>query len=87
MAIRGGNWNNASSTGLAALNLNDHRSNSNSNIGFRLALIYCLMQTAYIAACSCIFKRSIIPSYFGKYIVVLFRLVSSCWTSTRGPYA
>lgn len=36
--LRGGNWNNGSNAGLAALNLNNTRSNSNSNIGFRPAL-------------------------------------------------
>ncbi|HIF9400268.1 TPA: reverse transcriptase domain-containing protein [Photobacterium damselae] len=36
--IRGGNWNNGSNAGLAALNLNNPRSNANSNIGFRPAL-------------------------------------------------
>lgn len=36
--LRGGNWNNGSNAGLAALNLNNDRSNSNTNIGFRPAL-------------------------------------------------
>lgn len=36
--LRGGNWNNTSNAGLAALNLNNTRSNSNTNIGFRPAL-------------------------------------------------
>lgn len=36
--IAGGNWNNGSNAGLSALNLNNSRSNSNSNIGFRPAL-------------------------------------------------
>lgn len=38
--IRGGNWNNGVNAGLGALNLNNSRSNSNSNIGFRPALDY-----------------------------------------------
>ena len=38
LPIRGGNWNNGSNAGLAALNLNNARSNSNTNIGFRPAL-------------------------------------------------
>jgi len=33
----GGNWNNAGNAGVFALNLNNDRSNANSNIGFRLA--------------------------------------------------
>jgi len=36
--ICGGNRNNGSNAGLAALNLNNVRSNTNSNIGFRPAL-------------------------------------------------
>jgi len=36
--IRSGNWNNGSTAGLGALNLNNVRSNSNSNIGSRSAL-------------------------------------------------
>lgn len=37
LPIRGGNWNNGSNAGPATLNLNNPRSNSNSNIGFRSA--------------------------------------------------
>lgn len=33
--IAGGNWNNASDAGVWALNLNNSRSNSNTNVGFR----------------------------------------------------
>lgn len=35
VAYRGGNWNNGTNAGLAALNLNNARSNTNTNIGFR----------------------------------------------------
>ena len=38
LPYRGGNWNNGSNAGLAALNCNNSRVNTNSNIGFRLAL-------------------------------------------------
>ncbi len=38
LPLRGGNWNNGSNAGLAALNLNNARSNVSSNIGFRPAL-------------------------------------------------
>ena len=37
--LRSGNWNNAGNCGLAALNLNNVRSNVNSNVGLRLALV------------------------------------------------
>ena len=37
LPIRGGNWNNGSRAGVFALNLNNDRSNSNTNIGFRPA--------------------------------------------------
>ena len=33
--ISGGNWNNSSNAGVWALNLNNSRTNSNNNIGFR----------------------------------------------------
>ncbi len=35
LPIRGGNWNNGANAGLFALNLNNERSNVNTNIGFR----------------------------------------------------
>ena len=35
MPYRGGNWNNAASAGAFALNCNNARSNSNTNIGAR----------------------------------------------------
>ena len=35
--IRGGNWNNSSNTGVLTLNLNNTPTNTNSNIGFRVA--------------------------------------------------
>jgi RNA-directed DNA polymerase len=38
MALRGGNWNNGADAGVFALNLNNLRSNTNTNIGFRPAL-------------------------------------------------
>jgi hypothetical protein len=37
LPIRGGNWNNGSRAGVFALNLNNARSNANTNIGFRPA--------------------------------------------------
>ena len=33
--ISGGNWNNSSNAGVWAFNLNNNRTNSNNNIGFR----------------------------------------------------
>ena len=33
--ISGGNWNNSSTAGVWLLNLNNGRSNSNNNVGFR----------------------------------------------------
>jgi hypothetical protein len=35
--ISGGNWNNGSKAGVWTLNLNNNRTNSNNNIGFRAA--------------------------------------------------
>lgn len=37
LPIRGGNWNNGSLAGVFALNLNNARSNANTNIGCRPA--------------------------------------------------
>nr|DAO07649.1 MAG TPA: hypothetical protein [Caudoviricetes sp.] len=41
MPIRGSAFNNTSNSGPSALNLNNPRSNSNDNIGFRSALPLC----------------------------------------------
>lgn len=38
LAIRGGNWNNGARAGVFALNLNNERTNANTNIGARPAL-------------------------------------------------
>lgn len=38
LPIRGGNWNNGVNAGVFALNLNNARSNTSTNIGFRPAL-------------------------------------------------
>ena len=38
MPFLGGNWNNGSGAGVFAMNLNNPRSNSGTNIGFRSAL-------------------------------------------------
>ena len=37
LPYRGGNWNNGSNAGLAALNCYDSRVKTHSHIGFRLA--------------------------------------------------
>lgn len=39
LPFRGGNWDNGSNAGVFAVNLNDPRSNSNHNAGFRSALL------------------------------------------------
>jgi hypothetical protein len=39
LPIWGGNWGNGADAGLAYLNLNNRRSNSDSNIGLRPALL------------------------------------------------
>ncbi|MBZ4669405.1 MAG: hypothetical protein JG775_2558 [Defluviitaleaceae bacterium] len=38
-ALRGGNFTNGGSAGVFALNLNNERTNSNNNVGFRSALL------------------------------------------------
>lgn len=47
LPIRGGNRNNAGNAGVFALNLNNERSNSNTNIGFRPALEECQKLAAH----------------------------------------
>lgn len=47
LPICGGNWNNESNAGVAALNLNNPRSNVNNNIGFRPALLGCKKPAPY----------------------------------------
>ena len=47
LPLRGGNWMNASNAGVCALNLNEARAISNSNVGFRAALPYCQMPSAH----------------------------------------
>lgn len=58
--LRGGNWNNGSNAGLGALNLNNARSNANSNIGFRPALDYARSSTLK-GAVSATLKRMQLP--------------------------
>ena len=47
VAIRGGNWNNTSNAGVFNLNLNNPRSNTNDNNGFRAALPVCQKATSH----------------------------------------
>lgn len=47
MPIRGGSRNNSGNAGLGALNLNNVRGNSNTNIGFRPALLYRQKRAGY----------------------------------------
>lgn len=54
--LRGGNWNNGSNAGLGALNLNNGRSNANSNIGFRPALEYARSNIPK-GLCQCDFEK------------------------------
>lgn len=60
--IRGGNWSNGAIAGLAALNLNNRRSNVNNNVGLRPALPLSQMPCAYGRAVSIEGKRSPTPS-------------------------
>jgi len=39
LPLRGGNWNNGGAAGVFALNLNNTRTNSDNNVGFRSALL------------------------------------------------
>ena len=49
-ALRGGNWNDGANAGVFDLNLNNARTNSNGNVGFRSALPL-LSETAVLREC------------------------------------
>lgn len=70
LPIRGGNWNNGSNAGLFALNLNNARSNVNSNIGFRPALGDCEKLQGYGLAASAPPKGRLVPGQVPKYVQV-----------------
>lgn len=46
--IRGGNWNNGSNAGAFTLNLNNAPTNTNTNIGFRVARSFRLHQRSVL---------------------------------------
>jgi hypothetical protein len=54
LPLRGGNWNNGANAGVAALNLNNARSNVNTNIGFRPDFENGQKAMAYGAIAQCI---------------------------------
>lgn len=55
MPFRGSNFNNTSNGGVGALNLNNERSNSNNNIGFRSASPQlCQIDNGTSAAAPCV---------------------------------
>lgn len=51
LPYRGGNWNNGSNVGPFALNLNNERTNTNRNIGFRAALAPAYARSLLVKAC------------------------------------
>lgn len=59
--LRGGNWNNGTNAGLGALNVNNDRGNSNSNIGFRPALENA-SSTSLKGLCACTFEKDAVSS-------------------------
>jgi hypothetical protein len=48
--IRGGNWNNTTNAGAFTLNLNNTPTNTNNNIGFRVARSFTLHQKLVLMA-------------------------------------
>jgi hypothetical protein len=52
LPIRGANWNNTTNAGVSALNLNNPRSISNVNVGFRAALPFASRRDRYGGASS-----------------------------------
>lgn len=86
MPIGGGDWNNGANAGLAALNLNNRRVNSNSNIGFRPALPYYRMPIVYGRSDGVMGKRSRVPSRQEENINSRTRLVGIARTPPRGAF-
>jgi hypothetical protein len=56
--ISGGNWNNGATAGVWALNLNNVRSNSNDNVGFRADSATLQNAIAYSRAKGDAFRRA-----------------------------
>jgi hypothetical protein len=50
LPIAGGNWNNGADNGVFNLNLNNPRSNSNNNIGFRGSCSALLLRRVMVRA-------------------------------------
>ena len=67
MSLRGGNWNNGANAGVFALNLNNLRSNVNTNIGFRPALLQRQISDSQDCLVSARRKGGPAPSRKGKY--------------------
>jgi len=68
LPIRGGNWNNGANAGLAALNLNNRRSNSNNNVGFRPALSLQARYRGFTGHRSAPREKGVIALLFGENI-------------------
>ena len=66
--LRGGNWNNGSNAGIGALNLNNARSNSNSNIGFRPALDDARNKDLK-RSCQCNLEKDVVTSAIAETVI------------------
>lgn len=75
--LRGGNWNNGSNAGLGALNLNNARSNANTNIGFRPALDNARNSNAK-ACCQCSHEKDAASSPIGETRITSLDASSEC---------
>ena len=64
MPIRGGNWNNGALNGVFALNVNNARSDANTNIGARPASGERLKRLAYAAWRPYPLKRTWVPRQY-----------------------
>lgn len=61
-AFRGGDWDNGANAGVFALNFNNPRSNANTNIGGRPALLFALKQGLYDGLAQAKAKGACFPS-------------------------
>lgn len=84
--IVGGSWNNGANAGLAELNLNNRRSNVNSNIGFRPALLPCQVPGAQGRPDSATRERSRTPSRIRENIYSRARLVGPAEGRRAAPF-
>lgn len=77
--ISGGNWNNGSNAGVWALNLNNARSNSNTNVGCRLDLAHKCSNSELLK----VRKGRVLSGALARNSIAAGLLVGDCRRSVR----